>query len=217
VYTVNPVDGPTPAHQLLLAILQDPRIKRFALRYAGHLEIAEDALQSTYYAMARLKNLEQIDNLRAYVCKVLIHEVYRERGQLGAALVEDFASVAETCQDAVGSAPSTQDLACNSLQAQAWLQRLADKRDHLVAAVPARSHDPSRYRAVIYAVAEQLLRDAINAETSEADANHAFQAAWLEYFGPAGAAANTCHQRFRRARTDVWAMLRAVVPRDELT
>lgn len=217
MHSVNPADGMTPAHQLLLAILRDPRTKRFALRHAGHAEVAEDALQSTYYAMARLKNLEQIDNLRAYFCTVLVHEVYRERGQLGATLVEDFVSVAETRHDAAGSHPSTEDAACNSLQVKAWLQQLADKRDRLIAAVPARSDDPARYRAVIYAAAEQILRSVINAEPSEADTNQAFQAAWPEYFGSPGAAANTCHQRFRRARTDVRAMLQDVVPRDELT
>jgi DNA-directed RNA polymerase specialized sigma24 family protein len=217
VYTVNPADGLTPAHQLLLAILQDPRTKRYALRYAGHPEVAEDALQSTYCAMARLNSLEQIDNLRAYVYRVLVHEVYRERGQLGAALVDDFVSVAETRQDAAGSQPSTEEAACTSLQGRALLQRLADQRDCLMAAVPARSDDPDRYRTVIYAAAEQALRDAINADPGEADTNRAFRAAWPEYFGPSGAAANTCHQRFRRARTDVRAMLQAVVGRDELT
>lgn len=217
MYSSNPADGLTPAHQLLLAILQDPWIKRFALRRAGHAEVAEDALQSTYYAMARLQNLEQIDNLHAYFCKVLVHEVYRERGQLGAALVEDFASVAETRHDAAGSHPSTEDAACSLLQVRAWLQQLADKRDRLIAAVPARSDDPARYRAVIYAAAEQVLRSVIDAEPSEADTNQAFQAAWPEYFGSPGAAPNTCHQRFRRARTDVRAMLQDVVRRDELT
>lgn len=215
--TVNPADGMTPAHQRLLAILQDPWIKRFALRRAGHAEVAEDALQSAYYAMARLQNLEQIDNLHAYFCKVLVHQVYRERGQLGAALVEDFVSVAETRHDAADSRPSTEDAACSFLQVRAWLQQLADKRDRLIAAVPARSDDPARYRAVIYAAAKQVLRSVIDAEPSEADTNQAFQTAWPEYFGSPGAAPNTCHQRFRRARTDVRAMLQDVVPRDELT
>ena len=46
--------------------------------------------RSAYFAVARLENLEQIENLRAYFCKVLIREIHRERGQLGAALVDDF-------------------------------------------------------------------------------------------------------------------------------
>jgi len=86
----------------------------------------------------------------------------------------------------------------------------------VLAAVPARSHDPGRYRAVIVAVAEQVLRDVITGELSEADTNAVFRAAYPQYFAEPGCAENTCHKRFRRARADMRALLQAVVRRDEL-
>ena len=171
--------------------------------------------------MARLENLEQVVNLRAYFCKVLIREIHRERSQLGATLVDDFVRVAETHQDAVGrhpaSPPAVEDAVCTSLQAQVWLERFAAQRGRLRDAVPARSADPARYRAVICDAAGQVLRDGINAEPSDADSNDAFRAAYPEYFNQPGASPNLCYQRFRRAREDVKALLQAVVSRDELT
>jgi len=73
------------------------------------------------------------------------------------------------------------------------------------------------YRAVICDAAGQVLRDGINAEPNDADSNDAFRAAFPEYFAQPGASANLLHQRFRRAREDVKALLQAVVNRDELT
>ena len=221
MYSIDPADGLADAHQQLAAIREDPRIKGFALQRAGHPDLADDALQSAYYAMARLENLEQIENLRAYFCKVLIRAMHRERGQLGAALVDDFARVAESRQGAVGcdpaSSPCVETAVCTSLQAKSWLERIADNRDCLLATIPARFDDPHRYRGVIYAAADQVLRDSINAEPSDADTNEAFRAAYPEYFDQSAASPNTLHQRFRRARKDVKALLQAVIRRDELT
>lgn len=221
MYSIGPADARAAALQQLAEIQEDPPIQRLALRHAGHADVAYDALQSTYYAIARLKNLEQIDNLRPYFCKVLIHEVYRELGQLGAALVEDFALVTEAGHGAVSlhpvSSPSIEDAVRIWLLAQCWFKRLADERDRLRAAVPARSGDPGRYRAVIYSAAEQVLRHGISGEPSDADSNGAFRAAYPEYFAQPDASANLLHQRFRRAREDLKALLQAVVRHDELT
>ena len=103
-----------------------------------------------------------------------------------------------------------------ALQTHAWLERFAAQHDYLRAAVPGRSDQPDRYRAVIVAAAEQVLRDGINAEPSDADTNDAFRAAYPEYFDQPGGAPNRHHQRFRRAHEDVKTVLRAVVRRDEL-
>ena len=94
---------------------------------------------------------------------------------------------------------------------ESWLDRLHAQRACLKAAVPARSDDPVLYRALIYTSAEGVLRDGINAEPSDADSNDAFRAAYPEYFAQPGASANLLHQRFRRAREDVKALLQAVV------
>jgi len=220
MHSFEPPDIRAVARQQLAEILEDPQIRDLALRYAGPA-LADDALQSTYYAMARLEHLGQIQNLRAYVCKVLIREIHRERGQLGAIVIDDFARIADEHQDAAGchpaASPSVEDAVCTSAQAEAWLERFAAQRDHLRAGVPARSDDPDRYRAVICDAAGQVLCDGINGESSDADSNGAFHAAYSEYFDQPDAAPNTLHQRFCRARTDVRALLQAVVRRDELT
>lgn len=219
--SIDPADILAAARKQLAEIREDPRIKGLALRHAGHPALAEDALQSAYYAVARLQNLEQIKNLRAYFCTVLIREVHRERGQLGAALVDDFPRVVETHHDAVGchpaSPPSVEDAVCASLQAQVWRERFAAQRDRLEAEVPARSDDPIRYRAVVCDAAGEVLHDGINGESSEADTNPALRAAYPAYFHQPDAPPNTLHQRFRRARADVKALLQAVLSHDELT
>jgi DNA-directed RNA polymerase specialized sigma24 family protein len=219
--SIDTADSLTAAHQQLVTIREDPRMRSLAIWHAGHPDLADDALQSAYYAVARLKNLDEIENLRAYFRKVLIREVYRERGQLGATLVDNFVRMAEARQDAVGcdraSPPCVEAAVCLSLQAKSWLQRLADRRDILLAEVPARSDDPVRYRGVIFGAAEQVLRDGINAEPSEADANPALRVAYPEYFDQPDASRDTCNQRFCRARTDVRQLLQAVVSRDELS
>lgn len=205
----------------LAETLEDPRIKGLALWYAGNPALAGDALQNTYFALARLEHLGQIQNLRAYIHKVLLREINRERNQLGVALVDDFARVVEAHQDTAGGQPAppsaVDDTVCTSVQAQVWLERFAAQREDLRDAVPARAGDPARYRTVICGAAEQVLRDGINGEPSEADTNDALRAAYPQYFDQSDAAPNTLHQRFRRAREDVRALLQAVVNRDELT
>ena len=221
MHSIYPADILENARQQLAEIMKDPRVRGLALRYAGHPALADDALQSTYYAMARLEHLGQIQNLRAYVCKVLIREIRRERGQLRTIVIDDFARIADEHQDAAGchpaASPSVEDAVCTSAQAEAWLERFAAQRDYLRAGVPSRSDDLDRYRALICEAAGQVLYDGINGESSEADSNDAFRAAYSEYFDQPDAAPNTLHQRFRRARTDVRALLQAVVRRDELT
>jgi hypothetical protein len=199
----------------LLAIRQDPQIKAVALRRAGDPDLAEDALQNAYCAAARVDHPESIKDLRAYFVHVLVREVYRLRTQL------ELLNPAETRQhgapaDSRSSPQPVAETVAASLLACAWFKRLATQRDHLCASVPARSGDPARYRIMIVTVAEQVLRDALHGEPSEADSEDAFRAAYPEWFSEPGCAKNTCHQRFRRARADVKALLQAIVSRDEL-
>lgn len=220
VYSINPAEERADFLEQLLGVLRDPQIKRLALRYAGDPDLAEDALQSAYCAVARMKHPETIAYLRAYFISVLKNEACRLYAPRWVTPVEDPEDVPGQHDTAVcGSSQARpfDEIVCFSLQVRIWLERLADERDCLLTAVSARSDDPARYRTVIYAAAEQVLRDAISAEPSEADTNDAFRAAWPQYFDPPGAAANACHQRFCRARTDVRALLQAVVRRDELT
>jgi hypothetical protein len=220
VCSIDPEDIRAAALKRLAELLEDLRINGVALPRAGHPALADDALQATYCALARLEHLGRIQNLRAYVYKVLLREINRQRNQLRAALVDDFERVVDAHRATASgqpASPAVDDLVCGALQAQIWLDRFTTQRESLRDAVTARSDDPARYRAMICDAAGQVLRDGINAEPNDADSNDALRAAYPDYFAQPGASADLLHQRFRRARLDVRALLQKVVNRDELT
>jgi len=213
--------GSSDFRQELLAIRQDPQVGRVALTWAGGPDLAEDILQAAYCGLAALKHPEGIDNLHAYFLKALKNEASRLYTARRATPVENLEGTLTPGQHGTvvcgpAAARPIDEMVGFSLQAQSWLKRLGDERDRLLAAVPARSDDLARYRAVIYATAEQVLRDGINGEASAADSNDAFRDAYSEFFAQPGASADLLHQRFRRARLDVKALLKAVVDRGEL-
>jgi DNA-directed RNA polymerase specialized sigma24 family protein len=197
----------------LIEIWADPRIRGLARRWAGNAETADDAMQSTFEAIARLPRLTEIENLRGYFIQVLRRMVYRELGQLNAVLADDFTRIAEERR----STPSFEDDVCTSLQGRARYERFCGERDRLMLKVSARSADPARYRAVIGDAAEQVLQAGMRGEPSEADLPPALRAAYPEYFAQPGVSVNTCDQRYHRARQDVMKLLKAVVPRSELS
>jgi len=198
----------------LVEIWQDPQVRGYARRYAGDHNVADDALQSTYYKVASVKDPAEIRNLKAYFYQVLRREIARERGGLDAILVADFPRAAEDrrpdpCTPDESSA-GFEDDACISVQFWYIRKEFVANQEKLLASVPSRSTDEVRYRGVVYAAAEAILSDGIKGEPSEADTNEAFRASYPEYFAQSGASANTCHQRFVRARADVRALLQAV-------
>jgi DNA-directed RNA polymerase specialized sigma24 family protein len=202
--------GSSDFQQELLALRQDPQVKRFAWKLAGDLDLVEDLNQTVCCKLAGLKDPERIENLRGYYFRVLRNEAAKLYTLRQETPLEDPDSIPAPVQ-------SIDDKVCNSLNHHTWLQRLRVRREVLLPAIPARSEDPSRYRIVIYHAAEQVLLDGLNGEASDADSNEAFRAAYPEYFAQPGAPANLLHQRFRRAREDVKALLQTVVSRDELT
>jgi hypothetical protein len=212
--SIGPVDRLADARCRLLELWQDQQVRGYARRYAGDLDVADDALQSTYYAMARLKHLAEIKNMKAYFYQVLRREIARERGELGAILVEDVARAVEDRQPGTrtqdGSSAGFEDHLCTSVQFWYLHKRLVAERDKLLASVPGRSPNNVCYRVVIYAAAEAILSAGMKSEPSEADSIEAFRVSYAEYFAQPGAAANTCHQRFLRARADVRALLQAL-------
>jgi DNA-directed RNA polymerase specialized sigma24 family protein len=222
---VNKPDAPGGSldfQQSLLEVRHDPQVIGLARRWAGAPDLAEDALQIAYYNVATARHPQRIDNLHAYFVKVLKNEIaaLRAQGQKTTPLPKPGAAL-EAAQHTIavcGSARSRplDDLVRTSLLARSVRTRLAAQRMGLLLAIPARSEDLRRYRAVIYASAEQVLVDSLNGEASDADSNDAFRAAYPGYFAQPGASANLLHQRFRRAREDVKALLQAVVDRDEL-
>lgn len=199
----------------LLAIWADPRVRKLAARRAGDPDLAQDALLQAVCAVAQVGDLQRINDLKAYFCRVLINEVYHLRGQLAAARVYDSATLAEM-SDAGLSGPPSDEAAVTRLMVRTWLERFRALRDRLRASVPGRSSQPDRYRDLIVAVAEHVLRAAFHGGVNQADTNEALQAAFPEWFGQPGAAENTCHKHLSRARRDVQALLQEVVNRDEL-
>ncbi len=224
VRIVNNLDAPggsSDHQQRLLAIRQDPQVSNLARKWVSDPCLAEDALQTAYYKVATVKDPKRIDNLYAYFLTVLKNEIkslYALR-QATTPLEhpEDTLDPGQHSIVVCGPARSrpVDEIVCTAQLAEFLRARLAVHRASLEAAVPARG-DPLRYRTVIYGSAEQVLLDGLNGEPSEADSNEALRAAYPEYFAQPGASANLLHQRFRRARADVKALLQAVVQRDEL-
>lgn len=200
----------------LLPIWEDPEVRRFAARRAGDPDLTQDALLQAVCAVARVKDLERISDLKAYFCRVLVNEMYHLRGQLGAARACDPVTLAEMSDAEKPGSPSDEAMVVTRLMARTWLVRFSAQRDDLRASVPGRSGQADRYRDLIVAVAERVLHAALDGGVSRADANEALQAAFPEWFGQSGSAENACHEHLSRARRDVQDLLKAVVSRDEL-
>lgn len=209
--TTDPAARLAAARSRLLEIWQDPQVRGYARRCAGDHDVADDALQNTYYVIARLKHLAEIENLKAYFYRVLGHEIGHELGNRREVLVEDFARVAEDQHSDTRATDETsaglEDAACVSVQFWYLRRQLLAARDNLLDSVPARSADRGRYRTVIYATAEQILSAGVKGESSEADGVEALRAAYPEYLAQPGASANGLHQRLLRARGDVRSLL----------
>jgi DNA-directed RNA polymerase specialized sigma24 family protein len=225
VRIVNNLDAPGGSpdfQQNLLEVRHDPQVIGLARRWAGAPDLAEDALQIAYCNVATARHPQRIENLHAYFVTVLKNEIaaLRVQGKKTTPLPKPDAALDSAQRGTVvcGSARSRSldDLVRTSLLARSLRTRLAARRISLLLAIPARSEDLRRYRAVIYASAEQVLVDGLNGEASDADSNDTFRAAYPEYFAQPGAAASLVYQRFRRARQDVKALLQAVVDHDEL-
>lgn len=201
--------------QELATIREDPQVKRLALRWAGSPDVAEDALQETYYVMARISDPYRIKDLRAYFCRTLRHEIYRLRGQFRAVLVEDFAGLADIYEGK--AAGTTFDAAvCDDLQAQAWLDLFTAQRDALTRPVPGRSPDPAHYREAIVTVAGSLLRSIARRDVSDADRDQALIAVYPEWFAAEGLTTDNAYQRFSRARADIRRLVQTIVKPDDL-
>jgi DNA-directed RNA polymerase specialized sigma24 family protein len=195
---------PSAFQQELVSIRQDPQVIALAFSRAGHHELAEDALQTAYYRVASVRYPEHIRNLRAYFIRVLKNEISSLYALPPPLPLDDPDT---QCQP---TAQAAEHQACRTLQRETWLKRLESERDQLIATVPARSHDPARYREVVHAAATQLLLD------PEPNGAAILHTAYPDYFDDPAAALNTLHQRISRARDDIQALLQVVIRRDEL-
>lgn len=203
--------------QQLLAIREDPQVKSLARARAGNPDVAEDALQEAFYTVARAEHPEQIANLRAYFCTVMIRMVYRLRTEelRAESRPADPAAPLEKDQYA-GAAPEQAqarpaDESTTGQLAEEWRERLSAHRDRLTATVPGRSPDPGRYRNVILSVVERVLSATSDLGDDEADSSKALRVAYPEWFAEESCAAASQAQRLARARSDVRNLLLAVI------
>ena len=204
--------------QELLEVREDPEVISLALRRAKNPEMAEDALQAAYYAVSRLADPDAIQNLRAYFCRTLINEIYRELRQLRATSPEDVTGLVERQGRLVSSSPVPRPLSEEvgiRVLGQGWLGVFTARRGELTARVPRRSLDPMRYQRLIVRVAEHLLRTTLG-ENADADINATLRNGYTEWFASRNSAENTRHQRLLRARADVCALLKTIVDRGDL-
>jgi hypothetical protein len=169
--------------------------------------------------MSRIKDPERITDLKAYYCRVLIRTINALRGQLGAVLTDNFASVADAFQGKARSQvpprPVDEVVALDRLS-RGWFERFTAEQASLTATVPRRSRDHHRYRELIVKVAEQVLRSSVTGDVCDADHNPALRAAYPEWFAEEGNTANNADQRCSRARADVCRLLRMIINRDDL-
>jgi len=209
---------PPSFYDELARIRQDPQIWRLALRRAGSRELAEDALQETYYSVARVKDPGHIENLRAFFCRALINQISHLRGQLNPVPVEDPEMLAATRQGnwvhAAGG--PVEETAVRLQLAATWRKRFRLERERLMALVPKRSSDPRRYREVIVATAAKILHAAVDGRVNWADSDDVLRAAYPDWFDEPGCTRDTYYQRLSRARREMQVLLMAVVGRDEL-
>jgi hypothetical protein len=202
----------------LARIANDPGMRLHARRMAG--DLAEDALQETWYLVAQACRRRRIENLRGYFYVTLVNTSRRMREELGRGPipVDDPDMVAGAVpfgrdhQDA--GVPSAESMALRGLSTRARRDRLWRRRAELWPSISANSADPERYRAVIFAVAEALL--AGDGPATRAEINDALKACYPRWFDAREVKPATLHQRRCRARESIRLLIFAVIGRDDL-
>lgn len=202
-------------------LAEDPDVRRLAERRAGSRELAEDARQETFRAVAQIKDPESIRDLRAFFCKSLIHEINHQLARPAPVLTEDIGTISERRQARTSSSGPTPPTSVESeahlrLLARAVLTRLDRDRDELIAAIPARSGDGRRYQTTIVTAALTILLLLVEGSATSADWNSVLKSAYPQWCDEHGLATAAIDQRLSRARKDVQLLLQAIFPREEL-
>jgi DNA-directed RNA polymerase specialized sigma24 family protein len=203
-------------HDDLVQLARDPEIRGWATKRAGSRELAEDALQETYWNVVR-KDPEAIDDLRRYFFRALAHEISHLRTRPGAIPVEDVAAADE--QRAASSRGSPPDSVAHEAEvrrlAQSVLNRLDIDREQLMAAVPGRSPNQRRYRSGIVVAARTIFLLLLQGTVARLDENEVLRSTYHPWFADPSLTADVKDQRLSRGRRDVRVVLQRLVSRDE--
>jgi Sigma-70 region 2 len=193
----------------LVRVFSDPQIRRLAERRAGSREMAEDALQETFYIVSRLLgDPERIVNLRAYFASVLTRVIIDLHMRASSAIpVEDIGQVGGDWHELY----SLENLVGQYLHIEGLLKRL--ERDHqlLMKSIPGRSSDPGRYKlAIAEAVRKGLLQILEGDVVSSADWNAILRIEYPQWCGEPGLDRAVLDQRLSRARRDARDLLKLI-------
>jgi DNA-directed RNA polymerase specialized sigma24 family protein len=203
--------GPLPASRYdeLAAMTADRVMRGHARRLAA--DLAEDLLQQTWYTIAQaMARGAGIRNLRAYWYQVMVHTAGRMRQDIARQgfPVGDPEAAAERHGHREQAGASAEDEALRRLLDAGRNALLRARRVELWHAIPATSPDPSRYRDVIWGLAEWILAGA--GPETRGELNAALRDAYPEWFAEPGIADGARYQRARRGREDVARLLMAV-------
>jgi len=208
-------------HDELARIARDPEIRRLAERRAASRELAEDALQETYYAVARTRSPEHIRDLRAFFCTSLIREINHQLVRPAPILTDDIGAISDRGQGRpspfAGARPApVESQAHLGILAEAVLKRLDGDWAQLFVLIPARSNDPRRYQVVILGTAKAVLWLLLEGYVTQADWSAILKRAYPQWCDEPGLAREAVDQRLSRARRDVQGLLRQMFSRDDL-
>jgi hypothetical protein len=204
----------------LAKLVGDPAVRRLAERRARSHELAEDALHDTFRTVAQTQHPENIQDLRAFFCKSLIHEISHQLARSVPIPTGDIGGISDSRQGLTSSSGASPPASVASeahlrLLAEVALTRLEGDRGELMALVPARSSDPRRYQSTILAAAWTILRLVIEGHVTSADWNAVLKSEYPQWCDEPELAHDAIHQRLSRARGDVQSLLRAILPRDQ--
>jgi len=202
----------------LSRLVRDPQIRALAQRRALSRELAEDALQDTYYTVARTQDPGGIKDLRAFFCKSLIRTIHHQHDLAAPIPAWDIDAVADSGRDPLRPGTSPPDAvegeAAMLILAEAAFNRLERDQAGLLATIPARSDDPHRYRCTILTAARTILYQLLKGTVTTADWNAALRSGYPQWCDEPGLPSDAAYQRLSRARADVQQLLRVILPRD---
>lgn len=212
--------GEPSFYDILAEICCDPRTQRLARKYAG--DLAEDALQETYYTVARAHEHVPIRDVRAYFCRALINRSWRMRQELAHAPfpVDDPDQAVQGSGQRRGgpaSAGSAEHEAIANISAGARRALFRQSHDELLASISASSPDPVRYKETILALAARIVAGTGEGPANQAEINENLVAGYAEWFNDPGCEPAALYQRRCRARDSIQAVLLRVIGPDDLS